>query len=138
MCLTFVMGLADRKRAMTAQTFCMHTPSPVKRTPQARSEDCHMRAVPWHCAEARSLAAPPSPFAEENNGETMAVAMAHWLDKVVERYDAMEKVKPSVITVREPFRPNHFRERNFCLKFLCPNIPPPFTCRASALSHRLP
>ena len=55
----------------------------------------------------------------------MAVAMAHWLDKVVERYDAMEKVKPSVITVREPFRPNHFRERNFCLKFLCPNPPPP-------------
>ena len=29
----------------------------------------------------------------------MVVAMAHWLDKVVERYDEMEQVKPSVITV---------------------------------------
>jgi len=62
--------------------------------------------VPWHCAEASSVDAPPSPFAEENNGESMAVAMAHWLDQVVERYDAAEKVKPSVITVSPPLTPN--------------------------------
>ena len=82
--------------AEAAEALDAAAPSPVK---QVRQEDRAARAVPLHCAEAASLRAPPSPFAEENNGESMAIAIAHWLETVVDKYDEMEKIRPSVITV---------------------------------------
>lgn len=81
----------------------VHTPSPSKRPTQSclspMSEECEHRAVPWHCAEGKAYDAPPSPFAGENRGQDMACAIASWIDGVVERYDAMEKITPSKITV---------------------------------------
>jgi len=80
-------------------SLCVHMPSPERRPPSPTSEECVIRAVPWHCTEADAVEAPASPFAEENNGESMVHAIASWIDSVVERFDEMETRKPSVITV---------------------------------------
>jgi len=84
---------------MVSPDFCVHTPSPEKRKPSARADDCAMRAVPWHCAEASSVSQPPSPFAGEEKGDKIVKAIASWVECVVQRYDDMEKTSPSVITV---------------------------------------
>lgn len=84
---------------MSQTQFCVHMPSPGKRQPCARSEECSDRAVPWHLAEASAINQAPSAFAEEKNGESMVNAMASWLDSVVERFDERERVSASKITV---------------------------------------